>query len=204
MSAAWVAPGAEVDPTASLGAGTRVWPSAQVRAGASVGSDCILGRGCYIDEGVRVGDRCKIQNAALLYAPAVIGDGVFIGPGAILTNDRYPRAVRPSGELKTLRDWRAEGVVVEVGASIGAAAVVLGGVRVAPWALVGANALVTRDVGAFALVVGVPARRVGWIGRAGFPLDNVRSNLWVCPETGERYSELDDRLVSLDSPAEPQ
>ncbi len=114
---------ADVAADAEIGEGTTVWALAQVREGARLGRDCVIGRGAYIGTRVTVGDRCKVQNNALVYEPARLGDGVFVGPAAVLTNDRHPRAVRPDGALKTAADWQAVGVVCADGASIGAAAV---------------------------------------------------------------------------------
>ncbi len=192
-----VLPGAEVDPRARLGAGTTVWPGAHVREQAELGADCIVGRGAYVDAGVRMGDRCKLQNNALVYAPAVLGDGVFIGPGAILTNDVHPRAVRPDGGLKRADDWLAAGVRVGDGAAVGAGAVVVAGVRIGAWALVGAGAVVTRDVPDHALVVGNPARRTGWVGRAGVRLASEGDGRWRCPVEDRRYAERDGLLEEL-------
>lgn len=176
-----------------MGAGTVVWGLAQVREGAVLGEKCIVGRGAYLDAGVRLGDRCKVQNDALLYAPARLGDGVFIGPAAVLTNDLNPRAVTPDGQLKTASDWESSGVSIGDGASIGARSVVLGGVTIGAWAMVGAGAVVTSDVPAFALVLGVPARAVGWVGRAGVRLVDSGGAL-TCPQTGERYRLVDGVL----------
>lgn len=186
---------ADVDPTASIGHGTTVWHLAQVRERAVVGTDCIIGRGVYIDAGVRIGDRCKLQNHALLYAPAVLADGVFIGPAAMLTNDGHPRAVDPAGRPKRPGDWTPVGVHICEGAAIGAGAVVLGGVTVGAWASVGAGAVVTKDVPAHALVIGVPARQAGWVGHAGFPLERDDEG-WRCPRTDRRYTMSDGRLRS--------
>lgn len=186
-----VAPSADVDDRAVLGAGTRVWHLAQVREDAVVGRDCVVGRGAYLGPGVRVGDRCKIQNHALVYEPAVLEDGAFVGPAAVLTNDLLPRAVNPDGSLKRAEDWHAVGVTVRTGASLGARSVCVAPVTIGRWALVGAGAVVTRDVPDFALVVGSPARRVGWVGRTGARLepDGVPGR-WRCPGTGDTYSEV--------------
>ncbi|MEV1333395.1 acyltransferase [Micromonospora costi] len=195
--AARIAATADVDGRATIGAGTRVWHLAQVREGATVGRDCVIGRGAYVGPGVRLGDNVKLQNHALVYEPADLADGVFVGPAAVLTNDEYPRAVTPQGRLKTAADWTAVGVTVGTGASIGARAVCVAPVRIGRWALVAAGAVVTRDVPDFALVVGVPARRVGWVGRAGEPLVAKGDGRYVCPRTGAEYQEDAGLLTEL-------
>jgi acetyltransferase-like isoleucine patch superfamily enzyme len=182
------APNALVEEGACVGSRSKIWDLAHVRSGAVVGEDCTVGRGAFIDAGVVVGNCCKIQNAALLYFPARLADGVFIGPAVVLTNDRYPRATTPDLLLKSVDDWDPVGVVVELGASIGAGAVVIGGTTIGSWSLVAAGSVVTRDVAAHALVAGSPARRVGWVGRAGRPLVQDGRG-WVCPATAEQYVE---------------
>ncbi|MDY0815565.1 acyltransferase [Kitasatospora purpeofusca] len=205
-SRARIEPTADVDGRAVLGAGTTVWHLAQVREDAVIGADCIIGRGAYVGPGVRIGDRVKLQNHALVYEPAVLEDGVFVGPAAVLTNDLYPRSVDVDGRLKRGEDWHARGVTLRRGCSIGGRAVLVAGVTVGRWALVAAGAVVHRDVPDFALVAGVPARRIKWVGRAGEPLRPVGADRWVCPRTGEEYREHDGLLapVEAQSPAEPQ
>src|SRR5215472_17279150 len=158
---------ADVDSRAVLGPGTTVWHLAQVREHARLGSGCIVGRGAYVGPGVVIGDNVKLQNYALVYEPALLEDSVFVGPAAVLTNDLYPRSADVTGKLKRAADWDAAGVVVREGASLGARAVVIAGREIGRWALVAAGAVVTRDVPDFALVVGAPARQIGWVGRAG-------------------------------------
>ena len=189
-----IAHNAEVDPRATVGTGTAIWGLACIREDAVLGRDCIIGRGAYVENGVILGDRVKVQTNALLFKPANIGDDVFIGPGVILTNDRYPRSSTPDGQLKRDDAWTAEGVIIDEGASIGARSVILPGVHIGRFALVAAGAIVTRDVPAFAIVVGGPARRVGWAGMAGVPLQNRDGDRWICPSTGAIFVESDGVL----------
>jgi UDP-2-acetamido-3-amino-2,3-dideoxy-glucuronate N-acetyltransferase len=187
----------DVDETADLGPGTTVWHLAQIRENARLGTDCIVGRGAYVGPGVIIGDQVKLQNYALVYEPARLEDQVFIGPAVILTNDLFPRSADASGKLKRPADWEALGVVVRRGASVGARAVVLPGVAVGCWAMIAAAAVVTRDVPDFALVAGIPARRIGWVGRAGVKLAADGAGRWRCPQTGERYLESGETLTPL-------
>jgi acetyltransferase-like isoleucine patch superfamily enzyme len=191
---AQIAQSADVDPRAQVGTGTKIWHLAQVREDAVLGVNCVVGRGAYVGPGVRLGDNVKLQNYALVYEPARLGDGVFVGPAAVLTNDEYPRAVTPEGRLKTGDDWHAVGVTIGEGASIGARAVCVAPVTIGRWALVAAGAVVVKDVPDFALVVGVPARRVGWVGRAGVPLRRADEQTYVCPKTGAEYRLHGDTL----------
>jgi UDP-2-acetamido-3-amino-2,3-dideoxy-glucuronate N-acetyltransferase len=185
---------ADVADDAEIGEGTSVWHLAQVREGARLGKNCVLGRGAYVGPGVQVGDNVKIQNYALVYEPARVEDGAFIGPAAVLTNDVYPRAVTATGALKSEDDWTAAGVTVREGAAVGARAVVVAGVTIGRWSVVGAGAVVTRDVPDFALVTGTPARRTKWVGRAGVPLVADGPGRWTCPELGSRFTEVDGVL----------
>jgi acetyltransferase-like isoleucine patch superfamily enzyme len=192
-----VASTADVDPQAVLGPGTTVWQLAQIREHAQLGHDCIVGRGAYVGPGVVIGDNVKLQNYALVYEPAQLENGVFIGPAVVLTNDTYPRSVDVSGKLKRSADWTPAGVVVRVGASLGARVVVVAGRVIGRWSLVAAGAVVTRDVPDFALVAGVPAKRIAWVGRAGEPLVKVSAGQWRCPRTGEYYEEQSGALVPV-------
>jgi UDP-2-acetamido-3-amino-2,3-dideoxy-glucuronate N-acetyltransferase len=186
---------ADVDDGAVVGDRTSIWHLAQVREGARVGNDCVVGRGAYVGPGALVGDRVKIQNHALVYEPAVLEDGVFVGPAVVLTNDVHPRSVTPEGSLKTASDWTSVGVTVRAGASIGARAVCVAPVEIGRWAMVGAGAVVTKDVPDYALVLGVPARQVGWVGEAGVPLEPVAETTFRCPATGRTYAVEDGALA---------
>jgi UDP-2-acetamido-3-amino-2,3-dideoxy-glucuronate N-acetyltransferase len=193
---------ADVDSRAEIGEGSSVWHLAQVRENAVVGRDCVIGRGAYVGAGVRVGDRCKIQNHALVYEPAVLEDGVFVGPAVVLTNDTYPRAVNPDGSVKGADDWDPIGVTVREGAAIGARAVLVAPVTIGRWATVAAGAVVTTDVPDHALVAGVPARRLRWVGRAGVPLTEEGDGVFTCPRTGERYVQVGESLSPAGAAAE--
>jgi acetyltransferase-like isoleucine patch superfamily enzyme len=198
-----LAPSADVDERATIGDGSSVWHLAQVRENAILGRNCVVGRGAYVGSGVRVGDNCKIQNYALVYEPALLEDGVFIGPAVVLTNDTFPRAVNPDGTPKSGADWEAVGVTLREGSSVGARAVCVAPVTVGRWATVAAGAVVTRDVPDFALVAGVPARRLTWVGRAGVPLENHGDGRWRCPETGAEFVEAAGLLTEAGTRAEP-
>jgi len=195
---AMIASSADVDDSATIGDGSSVWHLAQVRDRATIGAECTLGRGAYIGSGVVIGDRVKIQNLALVYEPAVVDDGVLIGPGVVLTNDLRPRAVNPDGTLKSTSDWNPVGVAIHAGASLGARSVCVAPVTIGSWSMVAAGAVVTEDVPAHALVAGVPARRIGWVGRTGQRLQEHEDGMLVCPDTGDRFREGDGALAVIE------
>ena len=210
---------ADVEDEVSVGAGTAIWHRAQLRRGARIGRDSIVGRDAFIDEDVVLGDRVKIQNGALVYHGVTVGDGVFIGPGAILTNDRNPRAVTAAGDLARAADWTVTETRIEDGASIGAGAVVVAGADIGRFAMVGAGAVVTKPVASHALVVGNPARRLGWVCACGqrlvdadgrpAPADVDRYSLdpaLICLSCGRRYAYIpdDETLEERQGPAVPQ
>jgi UDP-2-acetamido-3-amino-2,3-dideoxy-glucuronate N-acetyltransferase len=190
-----IADDARIEPGATIGEGTSVWHRAQVRSGAVIGQKCVVGSGAFIDTGVVIGDRCKIQNAAQIFAPAQLGNGVFIGPGAILTNDKAPRAVNEEGEPKSATEWDAQAVIVEEGASIGAGAVVVAGVTIGRWAMVAAGAVITRDVLDHELVGGIPATNMGWVARNGDRLKR-HGETWRSPD-GRLYVTQVTGLVEV-------
>ena len=196
-----IASSADVDASASVGDGSSVWHLAQIRERASIGVECSIGRGAYIGSGVVIGNRVKVQNYALVYEPAVIEDGVFIGPGVVLTNDVSPRAVNPDGTRRTASDWNPVGVTVHVGASLGARSVCVAPVTIGSWSMVAAGAVVIEDVPAHALVGGVPARRIGWVGRAGRRLLDQEDGTLVCPDTGDRFHQHGGTVTVIE--AEP-
>jgi acetyltransferase-like isoleucine patch superfamily enzyme len=195
---------AEVAQDAEVAASASIWHLAQVRERARIGERVILGRGVYVGPGVSIGDNSKIQNFALVYEPAVVGAGVFIGPGVILTNDRTPRSVNPDGSQKSSADWEAVGVLVDEGASLGARSVCVAPVRIGKWAMVAAGAVVTKDVPDHALVAGVPARQIGWVGRTGRRLTSgAEPGVWSCLDLGVQYFEDPEGRLREEWPPRP-
>jgi UDP-2-acetamido-3-amino-2,3-dideoxy-glucuronate N-acetyltransferase len=197
---AFIHANADVDQNVNISPGAKIWDLARIRSGSSIGAGTIIGRNAYIDCDVLIGKNCKIQNNALVYSPAVIADGVFIGPGAILTNDLTPRAVNEDQTLKSATDWEIQRVEVQAGASIGAGAICVAPVRIGLWAMVGAGAIVVNDVPDYALVVGNPGKQIGWVGKAGSRLEKVAesANVFVCPVSKANYVEEAGKLRELD------
>lgn len=185
-------PTAIVEDGCILGQGTRVWHFSHLMSDAIVGENCNIGQNVVMMPGARLGNGCKVQNNVSLYTGVVCEDGVFLGPSCVFTNVINPRAfVERKSEYKP--------TFVATGASIGANATILCGVTIGAYAMVGAGAVVLRDVAPYALVVGNPARQIGWISRAGHRLTFDKDGLATCPETGERYrkSQKNDGIEPL-------
>jgi UDP-2-acetamido-3-amino-2,3-dideoxy-glucuronate N-acetyltransferase len=180
-------PSAVVDEGASIGEGTKIWHFCHVMSGAAIGSGCVLGQNCFVGGAVRIGNGVKLQNNVSLYDGVVLGDDVFVGPSAVFTN-----VVNPRAHVSRKADYRQ--TLVKRGATIGANATILPGVTLGEHCLVAAGAVVTADVPDFALAVGVPARRVGWVSRHGERLALDARGQGSCPATGERYVLENDRL----------
>jgi UDP-2-acetamido-3-amino-2,3-dideoxy-glucuronate N-acetyltransferase len=169
-------PTAIVDPGAQIGAGTRIWHWVHVMPGAIIGDGCSLGQGCYVGN-VRIGNGCRIQNHVSLYDGVTLGDDVFLGPSCVFTNVTHPRAHVPRKDAYAPTH-------VGRGATIGANATIVCGVVIGEYAMIGAGAVVTHDVAAHAIMVGTPAKQLGWACRCGETLPNDR----VCARCGDSYS----------------
>jgi UDP-2-acetamido-3-amino-2,3-dideoxy-glucuronate N-acetyltransferase len=173
----WVHPTATIDAGVVVGDEARIWHHVHVMSGARVGRGVMLGQGCFVGRDVAIGDRSRVQNHVSVYEGVELESDVFVGPNAVFTNVLRPRAFLKQTYARTL---------VRRGATIGANATILPGVEIGEYAFVGAAALVRENVPAYALVVGVPARRIGWVSTHGTTLA-FDGETATCPETGERY-----------------
>lgn len=183
-----------VDKSAKIHSSSIIWEYTRIRENVLIGSNCNIGRNVYIGPGVIIGENVKIQNNVLIYEPSIIKDGVFIGPGCIFTNDLHPRAVNIDGTKKSQDDWGKTGVEVFQGASIGAGVICVAPVKIGQWAMVAAGSVVIDSVADFELVVGIPAKRIGWVGKAGVKLIEQRDNLYICPKTKSEYILINEKL----------
>lgn len=174
----YVHPTAEVSKEARIGDGTKIWNLAQVRENCVIGENCIISKNVYIDTQVKIGNRVKIQNNVNVYHGVVVEDDVFLGPSMTFTNDMFPRAFN--------NDWKITDTLVKHGASIGANATIVCGNTIGEYAMIGSGSVVTKDVPAHALVVGNPARQIGWVCRCGCKLDENNK----CEACGTTYDDL--------------
>ncbi len=183
-------PSADVSEETHIGDGTSIWQQVQVRPGASLGKNCNIGKGVYIDADVSIGDNVKIQNYVSVYHGVTIEDGVFIGPHVCFTNDLRPRSINSDGSLKSADDWVVSQTRVKYGAALGANSTIRCGITINEWAMVGSGSVVTRDVPAYGLVFGNPARLRGFVCPCGtqLALDSQRGDVVVgrCPECGQK------------------
>ena len=184
-------PDANVSEQAFVDDSVVVWAGTTVREYATIGRGTSLGQMVYVGPGAVIGQDCKIQNGAMIYEPAVVGDGVFIGPRVVFTNDRHPRAITPDGVPKSAVDWSPVGVTIEYGAAVGAEAVCVAPITIGTWSTVAAGAVVVSDVASFAIVAGIPAKQIGWIGYDGVLLQRAGAG-WISPTTGDEFSENAD------------
>lgn len=165
----------------TIGEGSKIWHFAQVRQGSKIGKNCVIGKSVFIDVASEIGDNVKVQNHAIIYHKAIIENGVFIGPNVCFTNDKIPRAVNPDGTPKKPTDWQISTIKISKGASIGGHCVILPGVSIGEFALTGSGSVITKDIPAFGLVYGNPARLRGFVCRCGKKI--------------EEYLESDEAIV---------
>lgn len=185
-----------VEEGVSIGDDAKIWHLCHIRRGAQIGTQCILGRGVFVDAEVHIGNAVKIQNYVSIYHGVTIEDGVFVGPHVCFTNDLNPRAVNPDMSPKDSSDWVLTLTRVCAGASLGANSTIVCGVTIGRWALVGAGSVVTRDVPDYALVVGNPARQIGYVCACGTRQPSLEA-VFACPKC-----EGGDAAVIIDSSSE--
>jgi len=179
--AAYIHPSADVAQDAEIGADTKIWHQVQIRSGVHIGRECVFGRGVYVDAHVVIGNRVKVQNYVSIYEGATIEDGVFVGPHVTFTNDKHPRAINPDGSLKDTSDWTISHTLIREGASLGANSTIVCGINIGQWAMIGAGSVVTKDVPDYGLVVGNPARLIGYVCKCGNRLpDGVDPLTYEC------------------------
>lgn len=189
MSESFVHESSYVDDGAQIGAGTKIWHFCHVMPGAVIGRDCNIGQNVVVMNKVRVGDRVKIQNNVSLYEGVTLEDDVFCGPSMVFTN-----VINPRSHVTRKTEYRP--TLVKRGASIGANATILCGATLGEYCFVGAGAVVTKDVPAYGLVTGVPAKRSGWVCACGVVLRGAGSR-YTCPDCGARYDERDGSLIAV-------
>lgn len=184
---------AYIDSPVSIGEGTKIWHFCHIREGAEIGEECVFGQNVYVGSEVKIGNHVKVQNNVSIYTGCEIEDEVFLGPGCVLTNVTNPRS-------EVDRHHLYEKTVFKRGATIGANATIVCGITLGSYCFVAAGSVVTKDVPSYALMVGNPARRKGWMSRHGHVLDDPdKDGIMTCPESGFRYRENDEgRLECLD------
>ncbi len=185
----FVHPTAVVDEGAQIGAGTRIWHFSHIMPTARIGEGCNLGQNVFVDNNTVIGNRVKIQNNVSVYNGVILEDYVFCGPSMVFTN-----VINPRSEIERKHEFKP--TLVRRGATIGANATIVCGVTIGRYALIGAGAVVTSDVPDYALVIGVPARQVGWVSRHGHRLsEQDDQGNWVCPQSGWRYREVEPGVL---------
>ncbi len=152
-----------VENQAVIAEGTSIWHHAHIREKVHIGKNCIIGKGVYLDTGVKIGNRVKIQNYACVYRFCTVKNDVFIGPHAIITNDKYPRSTAASGSLKKNSDWKLGKTLIEQGVAVGAGAIILPNLNIGRYAMIGAGSVVTQNLHPQEVVVGNPAKIIGYI-----------------------------------------
>lgn len=191
MSQTFIHLTAVVDEGADIGAGSKIWHFCHISAGSRLGNNCVLGQNVFIDNNVVVGKRVKIQNNVSVYNGVAIEDDVFLGPSMVFTN-----VINPRSFIDRKNEFRK--TIVRKGATIGANATILCGIEIGSYAMIGAGAVVLESVAPFALMVGNPARRAGWVSQAGMSLVFDSDGMAACGLTGKKYRLLDNILVQLE------
>ncbi len=184
MKETFIHPTSVIDEGAEIGSGCKIWHFCHMMPQSKIGSDCNIGQNVFIDSHVIIGNRVKVQNNVSLYNGVVIEDDVFLGPSMVFTNVINPRSfISRKDQFMT--------TIIRRGATIGANATVICGIEIGEYALVGAGAVVTRNIWPFSLMLGNPAKHAGWVSKAGLRLNFGKDHMAVCPQAGDRYELVD-------------
>ncbi len=187
----FVHPTAVIDEGAKIGNGTKIWHFCHVMPKAEIGERCILGQNVFVADNVKLGNNVKIQNNVSVYTGVICEDDVFLGPSMVFTNVNNPRSA-------VIRHDKYEITLVKKGATIGANATIVCGVTLGEYSFVGAGAVVTKDVKPYSLVVGVPAKQIGWMSEYGHQLEFDENGMAVCPESGQKYKLENGNVYKID------
>lgn len=190
----WAHHSAEVAEGAKVGKGTKIWHNSQVREGAEIGEDCVIGHNCFVNPKAKLGNNVKLESNIDIWDLVTLEDYVFVGPSAVFTNDINPRAKYPKSQYPQFGQW--EETLVKEGATIGANATIVCGNSIGKWAFVGAGTVVTKDVPDYALVVGVPAKIIGWMCECGTKLifEEEEARCSIC---GNKYKKVGDNVSQI-------
>lgn len=173
----------------TIGTNSKVWDNSYIRS--NIGNGCVIARGVYVDAEVPIGNNVKIQNRNNITHGVTLEDGVFVGPNVTFSNDKYPRAINSDGTLKSGNDWVCVKTLVKKGAALGAGCVIVCGIEIGEWAMIGAGAVVTKNVPDHAMAVGNPAKIVGWVSKSGYPMSFVRIEgeyaIFLCSNENAEY-----------------
>lgn len=156
----------------TIGVNSKIWDNSYIRS--NIGDNCVVARGVYVDSEVPIGNNVKIQNRNNITHGVTLEDGVFVGPNVTFSNDKYPRAINPDETLKSGDDWICVRTLIKKGSALGAGSVIVCGIKIGEWAIVGAGAVVTKDIPDYAMVVGNPARIIKWVSKSGYPMSLIR------------------------------
>ncbi len=186
MKKYWAHPTAEILPQAKIGSGTKIWHNSQVLAGAEIGKNCIIGHNCFIGSRAKLGNGVKLESNIDVWDLVTLEDNVFIGPSAVFTNDLNPRAKYPKKKYPKYGQWLP--TLIKEGATIGANATIVCGITIGKNAFIGAGAVVTKDIPDYALVIGIPAKQIGWICECGNKL-KFKHNKACCKICKRKYKK---------------
>ncbi len=194
MEKYWKHKTAEVEEGAEIGEGTKIWQNSIIQKGAKVGNDCNIGHNCFLEAGVIIGNGVKIKSNTDVWNKVVLEDYVFVGPSAVFTNDLNPRSKYPKSKFPKYGKWFP--TLVKEGSSIGANATIVCGIQIGRWSLVGAGAVVTKDIPDYALALGVPARVTGWICECGNKISFKKESA-ICSVCARKYEKEGEEKISL-------